>query len=351
MNDKDLEKVNKLYSHRIDSQENAERTIVKGLESQNYRIENRRVDDLIEKSKDRDGVPLKYLYGNSNKMMLEVVLEYGPNHLRSLVKDASHYVVPNEIINSFLENQEVYFDHKEWEEIESSGKPCLKRIQRDLNSYILGETNCYKKDMETELHLPFDKVFIEVFNRDSDTGGEASKYNYIFAMDMADSYWIMVSTRKDEGVFGVGGFFICQKDNVLIEGVGQPRQAQVGLQILKHIFDYRSKDFVCGKKKVNIKGKYKDGDKKKKKIRIREIIYIDLKKNQKEYGKVCASTGIKWSHSSLCPGHWRRLKSGKIGKDRHGVYNQKERTWVIPHWKGEGERINKTRIIKETKDE
>jgi len=86
----------------------------------------------------------------------------------------------------------------------------------------------------------------------------------------------------------------------------------------------------------------KEGEKKKSKIR--RIIYMGKRKMVDSK----ATRLVDWSHSWLVRGHWRG-NPGRIGKDRVGNYLVKDFTWVVPHEKGTGELIKKTRVVNEGK--
>ena len=91
-----------------------------------------------------------------------------------------------------------------------------------------------------------------------------------------------------------------------------------------------------------VKETFKIGPKKDRKKRtLRRIIHISPKKEQAE--KSNRNTIIDWSHSFLVRGHWRKLNG--IGKNRNGDYCIHGRTFVIPHEKGKGKLIHKTRIV------
>lgn len=72
------------------------------------------------------------------------------------------------------------------------------------------------------------------------------------------------------------------------------------------------------------------------------VVFIRGEKHQTKYQHYLPSNP-EWKHSWECVGHWR--KHNGIGKDRYGEYNQVGRTWVLPHVKGEGDLIKKTRIV------
>lgn len=77
--------------------------------------------------------------------------------------------------------------------------------------------------------------------------------------------------------------------------------------------------------------------------KIIPVVFIRNTKEQIKYQYYLPSNP-DWKHSWECVGHWRKLNG--IGKDRNGEYNQMGRTWVLPHIKGDGELIKKTRVVK-----
>lgn len=92
------------------------------------------------------------------------------------------------------------------------------------------------------------------------------------------------------------------------------------------------------REKVKINGK-------KEFITIRKLVYIGDKRTDSftTPGGKC----IEYSHRFEIRGHWRTLTYGKVGKDRNGVYNVAEKTWVRPYEKGEKDAplLKKTRVI------
>jgi len=80
----------------------------------------------------------------------------------------------------------------------------------------------------------------------------------------------------------------------------------------------------------------------KKTIRPQPIVYIS---KEKVVGQTLFSRFVDWSHRWEVMGHWRTCAG--TGKDRDGVYSIQGKTWVIPHVKGKGELVRKTRIVNE----
>jgi hypothetical protein len=73
------------------------------------------------------------------------------------------------------------------------------------------------------------------------------------------------------------------------------------------------------------------------------LVYITNKKYLNK-SKETHSQVIDWRHSWEVIGHWRKISS--IGKNREGEYCEIGRTWVNPSVRGEGELIQKIRVIK-----
>lgn len=91
-----------------------------------------------------------------------------------------------------------------------------------------------------------------------------------------------------------------------------------------------------------VKETFKIGPKKDRQKRtLRRVIHISPKKDQAKLST--RSTTIDWSHSFLVRGHWRKLDG--IGKNRNGDYCIQGRTFVVPHEKGKGKLVHKTRIV------
>lgn len=65
-------------------------------------------------------------------------------------------------------------------------------------------------------------------------------------------------------------------------------------------------------------------------------------------GSITSLNGIdiEWKHSWRVRGHWRKISTSMLGKDREGDYSIVGRTWIKDFVKGEGPLIEKTRILK-----
>lgn len=76
---------------------------------------------------------------------------------------------------------------------------------------------------------------------------------------------------------------------------------------------------------------------------INKIVHIRPKKPTKQQKEYFESRKIDWSHSWEVRGHWRKCST--IGRDRQGNYCVSGMTWVRPFVKGNGELIEKIRVI------
>lgn len=90
----------------------------------------------------------------------------------------------------------------------------------------------------------------------------------------------------------------------------------------------------------------KIGSGKNKKIhRIRKVIHVRHAKHIETSDPV--TRHIDWTHKWLVRGHWRKLTSASLGKDREGNYNVKGYTWVSEHEKGPEDAlvVKKVRVV------
>lgn len=79
----------------------------------------------------------------------------------------------------------------------------------------------------------------------------------------------------------------------------------------------------------------------KKYANIKKVIYILPKGKKRDH---LATRQIEWTHRWWTRGHWRMVTG--MGKNREGLYCESGRTWVVEYQKGEGELVNKVRIVK-----
>jgi len=112
------------------------------------------------------------------------------------------------------------------------------------------------------------------------------------------------------------------------------------IKMIEHIHDYRSAE----DKEVRSKSLLNDNGKKSY-YKLNQIIYL-TKKNHQENVEKTIKKKVEWTHSYRVMGHWRTLEPGKIGKNQEGNYIVPGFTWVKDFVKGEGELIEKIRIIK-----
>ena len=94
---------------------------------------------------------------------------------------------------------------------------------------------------------------------------------------------------------------------------------------------------------------FKDKNKTTIKITNRPIYYIlDKKDYEKKNYHIKPIGKLEYSHAFKVRGHWRRIDEKSIGKDRNGNYKIEGFTWVIDHIRGQGELVNRVRIVKST---
>ena len=92
---------------------------------------------------------------------------------------------------------------------------------------------------------------------------------------------------------------------------------------------------------------FKDKSKKTIKVTNRPIYYVLDKKDYEKKNYNIKSIGkLEYSHAFKVRGHWRRIDEKSVGKDRTGNYKIKGFTWVIDHIRGQGELVNRVRIVK-----
>ena len=81
----------------------------------------------------------------------------------------------------------------------------------------------------------------------------------------------------------------------------------------------------------------------------RPIYYVlDKKEETKKvkYSQIESRGHLEFTHSFKVRGHWRRISEKSYGKDRNGNYNILGYTWVTDYIKGNGELVQKLRVIK-----
>lgn len=83
------------------------------------------------------------------------------------------------------------------------------------------------------------------------------------------------------------------------------------------------------------------------KINNRPIYYVMQKgTSNNTKSKIQSFCKLEYTHAFRVRGHWRRVPNNGIGKDRDGNYHIQGYTWVIDYIKGQGELVDKVRIVK-----
>jgi hypothetical protein len=86
------------------------------------------------------------------------------------------------------------------------------------------------------------------------------------------------------------------------------------------------------------------------KVSNRPIYYILGDKSDKttviKFKSICARGELSYSNAFKVRGHWRRIAEKSLGKDRSGTYGVQGYTWVTEYVKGEGDLIQRLRVIK-----
>ena len=124
-------------------------------------------------------------------------------------------------------------------------------------------------------------------------------------------------------------------------------------QVLAHVFetlDSLSNYAIMVDKNEKAKPEYyafKDKSKRTIKVTNRPIYYILTKKDVEKKNYHIKPLGkLEYSHAFKVRGHWRKIDEKSIGKDRNGDYKIEGFTWVTEYVKGEGELVNRVRIVK-----
>lgn len=102
-----------------------------------------------------------------------------------------------------------------------------------------------------------------------------------------------------------------------------------------------AKNIVVGKDKVGPRG-FSFGSSRY--FSFKPVIYIARTKHLELAPQKVNRQKIDWSHRFWVRGHYRKIEG--VGKNRDGEYCLTGKTWVREHEKGEGELIDKVRIIK-----
>ena len=82
---------------------------------------------------------------------------------------------------------------------------------------------------------------------------------------------------------------------------------------------------------------------------IKPIYYVMDKREEKNpvtFKRIKPLGSCAFDHSFRVRGHWRHIGEKTYGKDRNGVYNVLSYTWVKEHVKGEGDLVQKVRVLK-----
>lgn len=77
--------------------------------------------------------------------------------------------------------------------------------------------------------------------------------------------------------------------------------------------------------------------------KIRRVVHVRPKSATPAVVRGLNGAPLEWTHTWEVRGHWRKVVG--VGKDRDGNYTVFERTWVLPHVKGDGPLVVKNRII------
>ena len=125
------------------------------------------------------------------------------------------------------------------------------------------------------------------------------------------------------------------------------------VQMIANIFDalkMLAKYAILVDKNEKMKPEYytfKDKSKKTIKVTNRPIYYVlDKKDYEKKNYEIKAIGKLEYSHAFKVRGHWRRIDEKSIGKDRNGDYKIEGFTWVTDYIKGDGELVNRVRIVR-----
>ena len=82
---------------------------------------------------------------------------------------------------------------------------------------------------------------------------------------------------------------------------------------------------------------------------VKPIYYVLDKKEETtkhKYHSIRAIGKLEFNHSFKVRGFWRRISEKSYGKDRQGNYVVLGYTWVVEHYRGNGELVKKLRVIK-----
>lgn len=148
-------------------------------------------------------------------------------------------------------------------------------------------------------------------------------------------------------------------DNKIIDDI--QRMKTITIETIEHLliegilrvqktFEKLSHYEVIVDKNENMKTEYyRFKDKKRNTIKVtnRPIYYV-LDKNDYENKtyKIRPLGNLEYSHAFKVRGHWRKIDNKSIGKDRHGNYRINGYTWVVDYVKGQGELVNRVRIVR-----
>lgn len=240
----------------------------------------------------------------------------------------------------------------------------LKLNKADCN-IIEVNNNVYadsEKDIKN-LNIPFECLFIKVEDRQYFISNKLEEINtYAFIREYSPSvitgtiYSITNNTRRNmpftyyievgELLFDLDGY-----NNANPKGYNVPYYTKQELMILilnilstlNTLSDHKvMEDRLSTEKHEYFRRKGKPTIK----VSVRPIYYVLDKQDTTSAKSIKPRGTLEYSQLFIVRGHWRKVDSDTLGKDRLGNRNVKGYTWVVEHFKGNGELVKKIRIVK-----
>ena len=225
-----------------------------------------------------------------------------------------------------------------------------------------------------EITLPFESCFIEIWNDEDEINGvfireyspeiltgaaycfykkENIKTTTPFTIRL-DTLELIIKTKDVENLIyetakemSVSMSEITAYDKMLLRQLNPVRFSDIGrmIQIGANVLDSLNKrEVITDHASRPEYYTFKDKNKKTVKIENRPIYYI-LNKGTKTHG-IKTITHLEYSHAFNVIGHWRKLNGKNKGLNRQGQRVVEGHTWIKPFVKGQGELVQRVRIVK-----
>lgn len=215
------------------------------------------------------------------------------------------------------------------------------------------------EDYELDLNMPFKSFFIEWFNQSKimfhtvykennndfyNVFNEERLENQIYSKNKFENVTTRAKPIVTRGVLfleveplNIQAFLFGQDyDPMTSSNFGRANYCLIPVSgptsnALLSVFMHTLNKSAVGIEHVRKSVKLSSG-KAKLKHRIHHVIHLVPKKDKEKYES--SGNSLSWSHRFLVRGHWRKISSMALGKDRAGLYQVRGMTWVSEYQKG-----------------